>query len=69
MLGLSGRHHPALSGLVTTQDVKKGRTHVKMLIEDLYTYQIKSDQSGGSPNCRLCTEETVEDICHILFFI
>ena len=66
MLGLSGRHHPALSGLVTTHDVKKGRTHIKMLIEDLYTYQIKSEQSGGSPNCRLCYDDSIEDICHIL---
>ena len=36
--GLSGRHHPALSGLVTTQDVKKSRCHIKMLIEDYNTY-------------------------------
>ena len=37
-----------------------------MLIEDLYTYQIKSEQSGGSPNCRLCYDDSIEDICHIL---
>jgi hypothetical protein len=66
--GLSGRHHPALSGLVTTQDVKKSRCHIKMLIEDYYTYQMKSEQSGGSPNCRLCPDEKPEDICHILTF-
>ena len=34
MLGLSGRHHPALSGLVTTQDVRKSKAHIKMLIEE-----------------------------------
>ena len=68
LLGLSGRHHPALSGLVTTQDVKKSRAHIKMLIEDLYTYEIKSDQSGGSPHCRLCPDRKTENISHILTF-
>ena len=68
MHGLSGRHHPALSGLVTVQDVKKSRSHIKMLIEDYYTYQMKSEHSGGSPNCRLCPDEKPEDICHILTF-
>ena len=66
--GLSGRHHPALSGVFTTQDVKKSRCHIKMLIEDYYTYQIKGEHSGGSPNCRLCPDEKSEDICHILTF-
>ena len=37
-----------------------------MLIGDLYTYKIKSEQSGGSPNCRLCPDMDVEDISHIL---
>ena len=60
--GLSGRHHPALSGLVTTQDVNKSRCVIKMLIEDYYTYQMKSEQSGGSPNCCLCPDEKPEDI-------
>ena len=68
LLGLSGRHHPALSGLVTTLDVKKSRSHIKMLIGDLYTYETKSEQSGGSPNCRLCEDNLSENICHILTF-
>ena len=66
--GLSGRHHPALSGLVTTMDVKKSRFHLKMLIGDLYTYEIKSEQSGGSPHCRLCRDKKIENICHIIIF-
>ena len=37
-----------------------------MLIGDLYTYQTKSEQSGGSPNCRLCTDMQAEDTCQIL---
>ena len=37
-----------------------------MLIEDLYTYEIKSDQSGGSSHCRLCPDQKTENISHIL---
>jgi hypothetical protein len=68
LLGLSGRHHPALSGLITTMDVRKSRSHLKMLIGDLYTCEIKSEQSGGSPNCRLCSDKRTENTCHILTF-
>ena len=39
-----------------------------MLIEDLYTYEIKSEQSGGSSHCRLCSDEKTENISHILTF-
>ena len=68
MLGLSGRHHPALSGLVTVSDVRKSRYHLKMLVGDLFTYEIKSEQSGGSPHCRLCTERKNESVSHILTY-
>ena len=68
LLGLSGRHHPALSGIFTTLDVKRSRSHLKMLISDLYTYEVKSVQSGGSPNCRLCSDKKIENNCHILTF-
>ena len=68
MHGLSGRHHPALSGIFTTIEVKKSLFHLKRLIGDLFTYQMKSEQSGGSPNCRLCCDEKPEDPCHILTF-
>ena len=37
-----------------------------MLIDDLYTYQTKSDQMGGSPNCRLCPDMMAENTSHIL---
>jgi hypothetical protein len=68
MLGLSGRHHPSLSGIVTVSDVKKSRYHLKMLVGNLLTYEIKSEQSGGSPHCRLCTEMKNESISHILTY-
>ena len=41
LLGLSGRHHPALSDIVTDNDVKKSRHHLKMLFGDLFTYEKK----------------------------
>ena len=63
LLGLSGRHHPALSGLVTTQDVRKSRAHIQILMEDLYT---SSEQSGGSSYCCLCSDENTENISQIL---
>ena len=68
LLGLSGRHHPALSGIVTVKDVKKSRHHLKMLVGDLFTYEKKSEQSGGSPYCRLCDENKNETVSHILTF-
>ena len=68
LLGLSGRHHPALSGIVTVNDVKKSRHHLKMLAGDLFTYEKKSEQSGGSPFCRLCNEEKNESVSHILTY-
>ena len=50
LLGLSGRHQPALSAISTTTDVKKSWAHLEMLIGDFYTYELKSKQSGGYPN-------------------
>ena len=66
ILGLSGRHHPALSGIITTDDVRKSRYHIKMLVGDLLTYEVKSEQSGGSPHCRSCCSMQSESILHIL---
>ena len=68
LLGLSGRHHPALSGLITVTDVQKSRHHLKMLAGDLFTYEKKSEQSGGSPHCRLCSDNKSESVLHILTF-
>ena len=57
--GLSGRHHPALLNIMTSQDVNKMRPHLKMLCSDLYTYELKAKYNGGSPHCRLCQENTI----------
>ena len=42
VIGLSGCHHPALSGVLTVTDVKKSHAHIKILNGDLFTYE-----SGG----------------------
>ena len=69
--GLNGRLHPALQGVHKPQDVSKMRAHIKMLCQDLYTFKMKAEYQGGSPNCRLCYDSTknrgyTEDIKHIL---
>ena len=62
--GLTGRHHPALSNLITTHDVKLSRPHLKFLSGNYLTYSIKATQSGGSSHCRICLDpcETVRHI-------
>ena len=68
LLGLRGRLHPVLNGIVTPDEVKKCRIHLKMLIGDYLTYETKSAQSGGSPYCRCCSMSPphIETIEHIL---
>ena len=59
--GLRGKRHPALSNMMTTREVQKSRPHIKMLCQDYYTYQRRSDQSGGSPHCRACSDQYTAD--------
>ena len=67
LLGLTGRPHPAWVYIGYANEVKKARIHLKMLAGDYYTYEIKSYQSGGSPNCRSCDPiVAIETIEHIL---
>ena len=68
LTGLRGRHHPALSNIVTTLEVRKSRPHLKMLSGDYSTYETKSIQSGGSPHCRCCSfrPSPNENLVHIL---
>jgi hypothetical protein len=65
-IGLRGRHHPALSSMITTQDVKLSRPHLKLLAGNYFTYKIKADQSGGSPLCRICTSGHEETVTHVI---
>ena len=64
--GLTGRHHPAIAGAVTTHQVKKLRPAIKFLIGDYLTYQLRSQQTGGGGHCRLCPGQIDEDISHIV---
>jgi hypothetical protein len=68
LTGLRGRHHPALAYIITTQEVQKSRIHLKMLAGDYLTYEVKSNQSGGSPHCRCCSlsSPATESLEHVL---
>ena len=53
LTGLRGKRHPALLNIITTHEVKKARIHIKMLVEDYLTYEIKANQSGGQRVSRI----------------
>ena len=69
--GLSGRSHPMLTSVHTTQDVTRLRPHIKMLSGDYLSYvNLDHDRSIG-PHCRMCqliSEHPAppEDLTHIL---
>ena len=72
--GLSGRPHVALHGIVTTRDVVKLRSHLKLLCCDLVTGEMLAREQGGDPACRLClapleTTEHIISICRPLSHI
>ena len=52
LTGLRGKKHPALSGIVTTHEVKKAKIHLKMLAGDYLTYELRANRSGGSPHSK-----------------
>ena len=66
VLGLNGRHHPAIGGITDTNDVRVMREHTSMLISNYLTYKMKSLKSGGSPFCPRCDNNNDDDIEHIL---
>ena len=53
--GLTGKPHPVLSWVQTTQDVVTVRPHVKMLSGDLLCYAFLAHDRGLAPYCRLCS--------------
>ena len=59
--GLSGRAHPALQNILTTQDCKKLRLHLKFLTCDITPYSLISNQV-----CDLCSNTCGDTIEHIL---
>ena len=68
LCNLRGRAHPAVRDMISTCEVKQSKYHIKMMINDFLTYEVKSQQSGGSPRCRLCTidDGKCESISHII---
>ena len=64
-LGLTGRPHPALHKIETTQDANKSRLHIKFLAGDFLTGELLAAQSGGNPECKLC-ESGSETTDHII---
>ena len=66
LLGLRGRFHPAIADLNTSWEVVRARPHMKFISGSYLTYQMKADQSGGSPRCRICDSGASETISHII---
>ena len=56
--GLTGRPHPVLQNIQTTQDCKKLRLHLKFLTCDLIT---DPDSSTSSLACILCNSASIPD--------
>ena len=65
-LGLTGRPHPALHNIETTQDANKSRLHIKFLAGDFLTGEVLAAQSGGNPACKLCESNASETTDHII---
>ena len=66
LLGLRGRHHPAVGNINETSQVINMRPHLKMLTGDYLTYEKKSQQSGGMPHCRICISGESESLVHVI---
>ena len=63
--GLSGRPHPVLTGILTTQDVVFSRVHVKILAGDyLCNYYLDKDRGLGG-QCRLCPVWSPDSHCRM----
>ena len=68
LAGLSGRPHPVLHNILTTQDAKKARLHLKFLTCDYMTNEkLAKDNPTRSPACDLCPcPAPLDSIEHIL---
>ena len=56
--GLSGRPHPLLTGILTTQEVTSSRIHIKMVAGDYNCYYYLDRDRGIGAHCRLCSALT-----------
>ena len=67
LLGLSGKPHPALLDISSTQEVKKLRLHLKFLCGDFMSNLMLSKyQPSKSPLCTLCNQSVEESYEHVL---
>ena len=66
LLGLTGRQHPAIQNMNTSWEVRMSRPHLKFLSGNYLTYSIKSEQSGGSARCRICSSGNDDTVFHIV---
>ena len=66
--GLSGRPHPALQNIQTTQDSKKLRLHLKFLTCDLITDTVQCDTNNSTSAlaCTLCSASITDSTVHTL---
>ena len=66
--GLSGRPHPALQNIQTTQDSKKLRLHLKFLTCDLITDTVQCDTNNTTSAlaCTLCSASITDSTVHTL---
>ena len=73
VVGLSGRPHPVLDGVLTTQEVVKSRIHLRMLSGDYpCQYYVGRDRNQDTA-CMICKQLTplpyhnhTEDLAHLL---
>ena len=65
-IDLRGRHHISIANLMTTQDVKYSRPHLKFLSGNYLTYGTRAIQSGGSPRCKICPFGFEESVSHVI---
>ena len=71
-IGLAGRLHPVVTGILSTQEVMRARVHIRMLSGDFPCYLHIATDRNQDPACRLCQhlfpEEPApaEDMIHLL---
>ena len=70
--GLSGRPHPVLFGVFTTQEVMRTRVHLKMLAGDYPCSAYIGSDRGQDTSCKLCKvlhpqhPPPTDDLVHVL---
>ena len=65
LLGLSGKPHPIISGIIDSRDIPKLRIHLKFLTGDIVTGERLAKDKGSDPKCRICSSPS-DNIVHIL---